>query len=79
MYEDIRNWLCTEAQQRNIQAVFHIDRAEPHNGWLKLPVRIEGDDLDAGDRVELLGALEDSWNDKEPTPTPRLRLSMTKK
>lgn len=79
MYEDIRNWLCTEAQQRNIQAVFHMDRVETHNGWIKLPVRIEGEDLDTGDRVEIMSELEDSWNDREPSPEPRLHLSLTKR
>ncbi len=68
MYEDIQNWFCTEAQKRHIPAKFFMDGIEAHPGFIRIPVRIEDDSLDYGDRADRMQDLEDSWNDQEPKP-----------
>jgi hypothetical protein len=45
----------------------------PDNGWLYIPVYIEGD-LDAYDKASRLQDLEDAWNDQVPKPDRKLLL-----
>lgn len=68
MYEDIQNWFCTEAQRRHIPARFYLDRIQIHSGFIRLPVRLEDDGSDYGERTDKMQELEDSWNNQEPKP-----------
>ena len=42
-----------------------IERARRENGWLHVPVFVEGEG-DAYDIASVLQDIEDSWNDQEP-------------
>jgi hypothetical protein len=76
MYEEIFDRLRAEAQARGIHATIYSDHAEERGGWLYIPVYISDEDgkYDAYDKVSLLQDMEDSWNDQEPKPSPRVFL-----
>ena len=72
MYEDIDTWLRAEAKRRKIHAQIHMKQGELKSGWLYIPVYIE--EGDAYDKASRLQDLEDSWNDREPKPEPKVLL-----
>ena len=79
MYEKIYEWLCCEAQKRDVKAIFQFHRADPQGQWLDLPVYISNEDFDTVDRVEFLQEVEDSWNDQSPKPEIQVYLKPTKR
>jgi len=67
--EEVYEWLRSQAESLGLRTSILTSEAMLQNGWLYLPVHIEGV-LDPYDSAIKLQRLEDTWNDREPQPEP---------
>ena len=70
------DWLRNEASARQIVMEICSDQIEERRSeyYTRIMVPVELPTLETGDFLEMLGTLQNKWNNQEPRPSNRLSL-----
>ena len=76
-HQEVYDWLHLQAEKFGLRISLLPEDERIESGMLSLPVHIEGA-TDAYDNILKLKKLENTWNDREPKPSPPLYLTSAK-
>ena len=76
-HQEVYDWLYLQAEKLGLRISLSPEDERMESGMLSLPVHVE-DATDAYDNILKLKKLENTWNDREPKPSPPLYLTSAK-